>query len=72
MEKQCINCKFYKVEDEAGGFCRKSDIKEKVAKENWPKVKTADVCGYWVDCGQNYYVRLGWLQAQKKKEQDSA
>jgi valyl-tRNA synthetase len=69
MKKQCINCKFYKVENEAGGLCRWSDKNKKTARQDWPAVQTADVCDHWFDSGQNYFVRLGWLQAQKKKEQ---
>ena len=68
MEKQCLNCKSYKVKDEDGGFCRWSDKEKKSGKRDWPTVQTDQVCDHWQDCGQNYYVRLGWLQAQKKKE----
>ena len=70
MKKQCINCKSYKVNDEAGGFCRWSDKTKKTGGQDWSQVQSDNVCDHWVDCGQNYYVRLGWLQAQKKKEQE--
>ncbi|PLX50902.1 MAG: hypothetical protein C0613_02390 [Desulfobulbaceae bacterium] len=64
MEKVCLNCKFFKVDDLQSGVCRK--IKGKEAPR--PMQRHADTCGDWQDAGQQYSIRKGWLQAQHKKE----
>lgn len=69
MKSTCMNCKFYKVEDALSGYCRagRGNGSDKAARD--PMVRHDHACAQWADCGQNYYIRLGWLKAlQAKKE----
>ncbi|MCD6389210.1 MAG: hypothetical protein J7L69_07345 [Desulfobulbaceae bacterium] len=70
MEKNCLNCKFYKVEDVVSGFCRKQSSEGEVGKKTYQMVRADDVCEKWIDAGQQYFIRLGWIESQKKKQQD--
>ena len=68
MKSICMNCKYFKIEDEFTGYCRVAVYgkKEKKTEQN-PMVLQDNFCEKWQDCGQQYYIRLGWLKAQKKK-----
>jgi hypothetical protein len=63
MEKVCLNCKFFRVDDLEAGVCRR--IKEKDAPR--PAKGHGDSCSDWQDAGQQYWIRQGWLKAQQKK-----
>ncbi len=63
MEKVCLNCKFFKVNDLETGICRR--IKGKDAPR--PAKGHGDSCADWQDAGQQYWIRQGWLKAQQKK-----
>jgi hypothetical protein len=63
MEKVCLGCKFFKVDDVQSGVCRK--IKGKDAPR--PLKGHADSCADWRDAGQQYLIRKGWIRAQQKK-----
>ena len=66
MKKTCMNCKFYKIDDEFSGYCRvgtKNDNSGAVQRE---MVRQDHSCQKWIDCGQQYYIRLGWIKAHKK------
>lgn len=64
MGKKCLKCKFFKVDDMQSGVCRK--IKGRDAPR--PFKRHEDTCVDWLDAGQQYSIRKGWLQAQQKKE----
>ncbi|MHB8811173.1 MAG: hypothetical protein ACYC9M_14350 [Desulfobulbaceae bacterium] len=68
MKQTCMNCKFYKVEDALSGYCRAETKKTSGKDGQQPMVRHDHVCAMWVDCGQNYYIRLGWVKAQEKKK----
>jgi hypothetical protein len=70
MEKNCLNCKFYKLEDVFSGFCRKQSSEGEAGKKTYQMVRADEVCEDWVNAGQQYYIRIGWIEAQKKKQQD--
>lgn len=63
MKTTCLGCKHFKIVDEEHGFCRV----DKGSKNSHPKVKLSDKCEQWRDCGQNYYIRLGWLRANQSR-----
>lgn len=69
MKATCMNCKYYKIEDELTGFCRVS-VKGETGKEKKENkmVRQDYTCSEWQDCGQQYYIRLGWLKAQKNND----
>lgn len=64
MEKVCLKCKFFKVDDVQSGVCRK--VRGKDAPR--PLKGHSDNCADWQDAGQQYSIRKGWIQAQQKKE----
>ena len=68
MDKSCLNCKNYRPEDEFTGRCRVD--RKTLAPERYPLMRHTDVCERWQDCGQRYYIRLGWLKrfAEQRKE----
>lgn len=60
MNKDCLHCKHYRLDDIASGVCR-------VAKMDvYPPRRNEDTCPSWRDCGQQYYIRLGWIKAKKE------
>lgn len=62
IEKICLRCKFYRVTDTEFGKCKvdKATVKE------LPVMKHRDNCDRWLDCGQQYFIRLGWVKKQKE------
>ena len=70
MKSTCMNCKFFKIEDSISGYC-KVQIRETGDKNaNKPMVQQGDSCDKWTDCGQQYYIRLGWVKSQDKKKEE--
>lgn len=66
MKSTCMSCKFFRIEDTMSGYCRvqKHETGDKNAPR--PMVKQDDSCSKWSDCGQQYYIRLGWVKSQDK------
>ena len=64
MSKECLNCRWLKLNDIDSGICRK--VKGKDAPR--PMVKASDTCVDWQDAGQQYHIRMGWIKSQQKKE----
>ncbi len=67
MEATCLSCKFYKVEDALSGFCRVIVRETGNRDAEKPMVRADSACDKWVDSGQQYYIRLGWIRAQEEK-----
>ena len=65
VKKICLSCKHYRLTDESSGVCRI----DKCGKDQYPLKLNEDSCERWQDCGQQYYIRTGWIKAQKKKEE---
>lgn len=61
VKKMCLSCKYFRLQDELSGFCRV----EKSKKNNYPTVLCEDICESWYDCGQQYYIRTGWIKNKK-------
>lgn len=71
MKSTCMSCKFYKIEDAMTGYCRVTRSgKTGKNKKDRPMVRQDHSCQEWQDCGQQYYIRLGWLKSQKDKKPD--
>lgn len=64
VKKNCLSCKYYRIEDASRGLCR---LALKAGLDAEAGVKPADHCEKWVDCGQTYYIRTGWLKQQAEK-----
>ena len=65
MKSTCIRCKYFKIEDSLSGFCRVQIRKSRDKQAPKPMVKQDDTCENWEDCGQQYYIRLGWIKSQE-------
>ena len=58
VKKMCLSCKHFRLEDIHSGLCR-------VKKMNpYPMKLTTDHCDFWRNCGQQYYIRLGWIKSK--------
>ena len=66
MKKDCLHCKHYRLDDVNSGVCRL------VKLEVYPLKRNDDSCPSWRDCGQQYYIRLGWIKAKKEAGENPA
>ncbi|TKB09331.1 hypothetical protein [Desulforhopalus sp. IMCC35007] len=64
--KICLRCKFFRLKSVDGGVCRN----EKDSSGNYPPKVNTDQCSFWEDCGQNYFIRQGWIKSQAKEGND--
>ncbi len=66
MKTTCLRCKFFTIIDLENGKCRVL-VKETGDKDaDCPKVTHDHSCDKWIDAGQHYHIRLGWLKNKKK------
>ncbi len=65
-KKICLDCRNFSLQTVATGVC-------KVVKglPAYPVKATEDSCARWLDCGQQYYIRIGWIKARLAQEQDA-
>ncbi|MGW8194190.1 MAG: hypothetical protein ACWGOX_07995 [Desulforhopalus sp.] len=61
--KACLSCKFFRPKDILAGICRV----DKDHDRNYPAKQKDECCARWVNCGQQYYIRVGWIRAQTAK-----
>lgn len=59
-QKICLCCKYFRLESVDAGLCRV----EKNTDKNYPVMAKNDYCLQWRDCGQQYFIRLGWIRAK--------
>jgi hypothetical protein len=62
----CLRCRYFRLLDEIGGLCRV----DKGQGPDYPKTASSGHCPRWRDCGQQYFIRLGWLRAKKRASAD--
>ena len=60
LEKICLSCKYFRLENVDRGICRV----DKASDKNYPVKQKNEDCGRWQDCGQQYFIRLGWIKAK--------
>ena len=63
-ENRCLNCRYYRLESLEDGCCRFVKNSENI----YPRTVHDDSCPNWKGCGQQYYIRIGWLKGQREKE----
>lgn len=63
-KKDCLHCKHYRLDNMYSGVCRL----KKNEDGSYPLTQNEDTCDAWCDCGQQYYIRKGWIKAQKDAE----
>ncbi|NOQ46416.1 MAG: hypothetical protein GQ559_07065 [Desulfobulbaceae bacterium] len=67
MKPTCLSCKYYRVADSLSGTCQVLARETGDKNAERPMVRADDSCEKWIDSGQQYYVRLGWIKSQKEK-----
>lgn len=68
MKRTCMRCKYFKIEDPVSGLCRVPEREPGSSSAARRIVRGDDSCEKWVDCGQQYYIRLGWIKAYSARE----
>ena len=63
QERTCLNCKTFRLEDTQSGICR---VDKTV--ESYPTKGVKESCERWVDAGQQYHIRLGWIKKTSENE----
>jgi len=66
MKIQCLRCRYYKIHDSQSGTCRVKNPASGKRDAEKPTVQAEGNCEKWKDCGQTYYIRLGWIRNLKK------
>lgn len=66
-KKNCLGCKHYRLDDIHSGVCRV----EKKDDGIYPLKLNDDICDCWMDCGQQYYIRKGWIKARGEADQQT-
>jgi hypothetical protein len=64
VKKNCLRCKFYRLKDVDNGICRV----DKEIERDYPTKLNEDNCSRWKDSGQQYFIRVGWIKAQKAED----
>ena len=62
IEIVCLRCKYFRVIDTVTGKCKI----DKATTKKLPIMKHEGSCDRWLDCGQQYFIRLGWVKKQKE------
>jgi hypothetical protein len=60
VKKICLSCTKFRLESVDMGLCRV----DKDSEKEYPKKHKNDHCARWQNCGQQYYIRLGWIKAK--------
>lgn len=56
----CLGCKHFRPDTVTTGLCRVN----KESDRNYPRLGHQHSCDRWATCGQQYYIRQGWLKRQ--------
>lgn len=62
--KCCLRCNYFRLNSTSRGLCRK----EKTDTGDYLEKLVTDTCSFWLDCGQNYFIRKGWIKSQLQSE----
>ena len=62
-KKICLSCRNFSLQETTTGLC-------KVVKglATYPVKATEDSCDQWRDCGQQYFIRTGWIKGRLARE----
>ena len=64
-KRACLSCKHYRPADAAGGRCRLN--RGKIDPSAYPIMNHGDCCDSWLDAGQKYHIRIGWIRGLENK-----
>lgn len=62
LQKACLSYKRFRPTSVKEGICRL----DKSLSPNYPVMKHGENCDKWETCGQQYYIRLGWVKKQEE------
>lgn len=62
-KKICLSCRRFSLQDPASGVCK---LEQGVTP--YPLKAIEDTCEQWKDCGQQYFIRTGWIKARLAKD----
>ena len=65
FKKICLSCKKYRLIELESGACR---LHKKEKGEVYPQKHPEDSCESWINSGQQYDIRLGWIKKTKEGE----
>jgi hypothetical protein len=68
IQKDCLHCKYYRLDGVHSGVCRL----EKKGDGIYPVKQHGDSCPSWHNCGQQFYIRKGWIRARKEAERQGS
>ena len=60
VRKMCLSCKYLRLENVESGICRV----DKGLTKLYPVKEKSESCEKWLNCGQQYFIRLGWIKAK--------
>lgn len=63
LEKVCLSCVNFRPQNTETGICRL----DKSLNPDYPVKGHGENCEEWKTCGQQYYIRIGWVKKQKEK-----
>ena len=55
----CLSCRHFRLEDIHSGVCR-----VRPGSTPYPMKLHSDLCDLWRNCGQQYYIRTGWIKSK--------
>lgn len=66
-KKICLSCRHFSLQETHTGVC-------KLVKghASYPVKATEESCEQWRDCGQQYFIRTGWIKGRLAKEKGEA
>ena len=63
--KACLSCKYFRLDDIHSGVCRVEK-----GRTPYPMKLHGDLCDLWKDCGQQFYIRTGWIKSRLAVEEE--
>lgn len=63
LQKRCLSCQFFRPIDTEKGLCRI----DKSRAPAYPETAHEHCCEGWRTCGQQYYIRAGWVKKQMER-----
>jgi hypothetical protein len=67
VDAHCLRCKYYTIQGPLTGLCRREKLLSGNRDAVKPLVRADHTCTHWADCGQTYYIRLGWIKNNSRQ-----
>lgn len=63
LQKICLSCIHFRPKTTEEGICKL----DKSRSPDYPVFRHDESCDNWKSCGQQFYIRFGWVKKQKEK-----